>query len=908
MVPIFSFLLVPSLFLNWLFVCFLLPPLPKGAQLNKLKEHTLALIKHCLTFDFIGTSLDDAADDSGTVQIPSNWRTIFEDPPTLQLFWDSYKQFEPGFANQVMECLVQLSSVRRSLFQNETTRNAYLGRMMIGTKNVMATQQGMNYVQNYHELCRLLARLKSTYQLAEMISCDVYTEWLDVVANFTLNSLRSWQWSPNSVQYLLNFWSKMITSTHYTSKTSHSVRLESYTPQLTQVYVSSRLKCVEELLQNDSLEDPLDDEDSVMIELELVANIARCMYAETSTFLLQMFDPLALQYQQRVQQGAIRDPITKKQLEMLEGQITWLIYVIAKVIGGRGQYQTADEYDLIDGELSSKVLAFVNLNEMWVTQFPTLGNEKLNLAFLQFFQQFRKVYIGEQTQRASKVYTRLQERLGLADQNMVLEIFVRKLAANLKFWVKNEIIIQKTLEEFNVLTSGYSSVRLMAKLDTVQFLLTNFMNEHFAFLSSSQHSVHRTTFCASLSKLLFTADENLEEKFEEFVKPIGVRMDQLLAINSIEDFRQDSVKVAIIGLFRDLRGIASACLNKKTYMLFFEWIHPKYSPLTLRALEALYDVPAVTTPVLKFFAELVQNKSQRLQFDISSADGILLFRETSQVLVTYGSRIVTLQTTEQTKYASKLKGISVCFNILKYALSGHYVNYGVFALYGDKALENALGVFIKMLTSISLGDLMSFPKLSRSYFGLLEYFIQEHIQSIKDLSHDAFFYILATLSEGLRSPDVSVASQVCAILDHLCTFIYKNSLKFPNAPQLLHPITRLVNDRPELLQYLLSSLYSMILYEDSQIQWSVSRPMLPLILLCEKFFTEFNLRLVQCQQQDKREWLAKALDELMVEVERKITPKNRDRFTQNVTVFRRDINGVSVQALPPITNPFAPLL
>jgi len=204
--------------------------------------------------------------------------------------------------------------------------------------------------------------------------------------------------------------------------------------------------------------------------------------------------------------------------------------------------------------------------------------------------------------------------------------------------------------------------------------------------------------------------------------------------------------------------------------------------------------------------------------------------------------------------------------------------------------------------------LQSFPKLSRSYFGLLEYFIQEHLQSTKDLPHDAFFYILATLGEGLRSSDVSVASQVCAILDHLCTFIYKNSIKFPTSPQLLHPITRLANERPELLQFLLSSLYSMILYEDSQIQWSVSRPMLPLILLCEKFFSEFNLRLVQCQQADKREWLAKALDELMSEVERKITPKNRDRFTQNVTVFRRDINGQSIQALPPITNPFQQLL
>ena len=34
--------------------------------------------------------------------------------------------------------------------------------------------------------------------------------------------------------------------------------------------------------------------------------------------------------------------------------------------------------------------------------------------------------------------------------------------------------------------------------------------------------------------------------------------------------------------------------------------------------------------------ELTQNRSQRLQFDIMVADGILLFREVSKTLVTYG--------------------------------------------------------------------------------------------------------------------------------------------------------------------------------------------------------------------------------------------------------------------------------
>lgn len=46
---------------------------------------------------------------------------------------------------------------------------------------------------------------------------------------------------------------------------------------------------------------------------------------------------------------------------------------------------------------------------------------------------------------------------------------------------------------------------------------------------------------------------------------------------------------------------------------------------------AAADTPEVTTALLKFMAEFVLNKTQRLTFDSSSPNGILLFREVSKV-------------------------------------------------------------------------------------------------------------------------------------------------------------------------------------------------------------------------------------------------------------------------------------
>lgn len=114
----------------------------------------------------------------------------------------------------------------------------------------------------------------------------------------------------------------------------------------------------------------------------------------------------------------------------------------------------------------------------------------------------------------------------------------------------------------------------------------------------------------------------------------------------------------------------------------------------------------MTTPVLKLFAELVQNRSQRLQFDVSSPNGILLFREASKVICSYGNRILNIEVSKDQIYPLKLKGISICFSMLKAALCGSYVNFGVFRLYGDEALDNALNTFVKLLLSISQSDLL----------------------------------------------------------------------------------------------------------------------------------------------------------------------------------------------------------
>lgn len=108
--------------------------------------------------------------------------------------------------------------------------------------------------------------------------------------------------------------------------------------------------------------------------------------------------------------------------------------------------------------------------------------------------------------------------------------------------------------------------------------------------------------------------------------------------------------------------------------------------------------------------------------------------------------------------------------MLKAAMCGNYVNFGVFKLYGDDSLENVLNMAANMIISIPQADLIviyeltrfvnwlplyiwfqEYPKLSKSYFMLLECLAMDHITFLASLDSVILVYILESLCEGLTA-------------------------------------------------------------------------------------------------------------------------------------------------------------
>nr|XP_055181072.1 ran-binding protein 17 isoform X1 [Nyctereutes procyonoides] len=878
---------------------------------QNLVMQVLKLVLNCLNFDFIGSSADESADDLCTVQIPTTWRTILLEPETLDLFFNLYHLLPPLLSQLALSCLVQFASTRRSLFSSPE-RAKYLGNLIKGVKRILENPQGLSDPGNYHEFCRFLARLKTNYQLGELVMVKEYPEVIRLIANFTITSLQHWEFAPNSVHYLLTLWQRMVASVPFVKSTEPHL-LDTYAPEITKAFITSRLESVA-IVVRDNLDDPLDDTATVFQQLEQLCTVSRCEYEKTCTLLVQLFDQNAQNYQKLLHSPSA---ITVDKA-IQEGRLAWLVYLVGTVVGGRLTYTSTDEHDAMDGELSCRVFQLISLMD---TGLPQCSNEKIELAILWFLDQFRKTYVGDQLQRTSKVvrlrsdvsrvpekawkivkvYARMSEVLGITDDNHVLETFMTKIVTNLKYWGRCEPVISRTLQFLNDLSVGYILLKKLVKIDAVKFMLKNHTSEHFPFLGiSDSYSLSdfrcRTTFYTALTRLLMVDLGEDEDEFENFMLPLTVSFETILQIFN-NNFKQEDVKRMLIGLARDLRGIAFALNTKTSYTMLFDWIYPTYLPILQRTIERWYGEPACTTPILKLMAELMQNRSQRLNFDVSSPNGILLFREASKMICTYGNQILSLGSLSKDQiYPMKLKGISICYSALKSALCGNYVSFGVFKLYGDNHFDNVLQAFVKMLLSVSHSDLLQYRKLSQSYYPLLECLTQDHMSFITNLDPPVLLYVLTSISEGLTTLDTVVSSSCCTSLDYIVTYLFKHiakegkkPLRCSEATQAGQRLLHFMQQNPDVLQQMMSVLMNIIVFEDCRNQWSVSRPLLGLILLNEKYFSELRASLINSQPLPKQEVLAQCFRNLMEGVEQNLSIKNRDRFTQNLSVFRRDV-------------------
>lgn len=109
------------------------------------------------------------------------------------------------------------------------------------------------------------------------------------------------------------------------------------------------------------------------------------------------------------------------------------------------------------------------------------------------------------------------------------------------------------------------------------------------------------------------------------------------------------------------------------------------------------------------------------------------------MIVAYGENLLaTPPAPGADVYYERYKGIASSFTILRWALTGDYVNFGVFQLYGDAALDKALDMFFKMTLAVPLEDLNTYPKLAKAFYSLFFPIARDHTVYLAKLMPDVF--------------------------------------------------------------------------------------------------------------------------------------------------------------------------
>ncbi|KAK6044471.1 hypothetical protein COOONC_18023, partial [Cooperia oncophora] len=140
--------------------------------------------------------------------------------------------------------------------------------------------------------------------------------------------------------------------------------------------------------------------------------------------------------------------------------------------------------------------------------------------------------------------------------------------------------------------------------------------------------------------------------------------------------------------------------------------------------------------------------------------------------------------------------------------------------------------------------------------------------------------------------DAVVITSACSALDTILNYLYK---RFTRSP---HPVAKVgmepegdsclvaVKNQPQLMSDILTSMMTSLMFGEVKCQWSISRPLLGLILLQEEVFTNFKREIISQQPEDRHAAFDQAFIGLMDGVELSLTVKTR---TSSLKTWRNSV-------------------
>jgi exportin-7 len=395
--------------------------------------------------------------------------------------------------------------------------------------------------------------------------------------------------------------------------------------------------------------------------------------------------------------------------------------------------------------------------------------------------------------------------IGIGDSQALLTLMMRKIVLNFRYWATESDVIDASAQLFYELVTGYSTIRLIVKLEASAALLAHHTSETFPFLDYAANQRCRVKFYSTLSRLLYMKsdgsssesngdlDATPDRLFATFVSPFTTRFEVLLQQPELA-LRSDAARDMVVGLALDLRGVI---LGVHTRKAFERALRVALSVLLARVPDGggrLGRLARRARPPAQVLARARRSIARVACSLTLRAPTAFCCSRRRPSLSSPLARVCARcrQWASSTCGQNRYKPIARLLGVLTVRADGRLLQlWCVQALRRPGADQRARHRLRARAVAAASTTSSSTPKLAAVYFQFVDRVLAHHIEYACMLPSAQFAILLATLEQGLTYSEVTVSTQCCNALDALATYADKYRHVQPDrAPEPWHGARR----------------------------------------------------------------------------------------------------------------------
>ena len=326
-----------------------------------------------------------------------------------------------------------------------------------------------------------------------------------------------------------------------------------------------------------------------------------------------------------------------------------------------------------------------------------------------------------------------------------------------------EVLFDATLALASLLDARTPFHPFVMKLPLLPDLLRGRVEKPFPFLSNPTFTKCRVALHQALCPILVHKDAG------------SLRTEFLRMYNDVFAREKDD----IIGFLCDFAGFFRGAVQPAQWSVFFSYVFPDGLRRIISVAPKITDIQDAVH-IVRFWSMMLNNDPRRIEFKHHSANGVILFNLTTELLYQFES-LLKSQPKENELLVVKFLGL--CFLIINSALNACYVPFAAYETFHDETLQKMVGLFAKLAVLLPVDRLAKYQKVDRAVSHTNTTIVTKHINVISQLGLEHLNLSMNIILAGLRSLDEevrrsSVEALETMVLRHFDTMTKMDRQKF----------------------------------------------------------------------------------------------------------------------------------